>query len=230
MTHSLAESLGGGSPVAWATDWLNVAGFPATPENIAVVYSWEWAESGGGGGMWNPLNTTQPWPGATNANSVGVKNYLSRLDGLRANAHVIHNGFYPVVVARFTMGNNAPATRDAITASPWGTKVLPLIPVPNGPHPTPPGGTVQLVTALNASNHLELFALNADGHLTHTTQHAAGWSPWAPFPGPQLETVSLARNADGRLELFGYPPGGGVVHAYQGAPGGTWTAWAKLMG
>jgi hypothetical protein len=139
VTSSLAESLGGGSPIVWAADWLVVAGFPTTVANNLVVESWEYAESGGGGGMWNPLNTTQQWPGAVSVNSAGVKNYQTRVDGLAANAHVIHNGLYGPVVAAFQRGDDAAATVQAIVTSPWGTRHIDLrgsVPAP-APHPAP---------------------------------------------------------------------------------------------
>jgi hypothetical protein len=85
--------------------------------------------------MWNPLNTTQDgYPGETNFNSVGVKNYASRADGLAANARVILNGYYPHVIDQFFTGTDPRATADAITASPWGTGHIDL----RGPVAPPP--------------------------------------------------------------------------------------------
>lgn len=138
MTGSLSESLGGGSPESWARDWLAAARFPVSAENVRAVVSWEIAESSGGGGMWNPLNTTQGgYAGATDANAVGVKNYRTRDDGLRANAKVIHNGLYPNVVAAFARGTSARVTVNAIVQSPWGTRNIHLVDPP-GPPPPPP--------------------------------------------------------------------------------------------
>lgn len=139
MTISLSESLGGGSPAVWAQDFLIAAGFPVTPDNVQAIYSWEFAESGGGGGMWNPLNTTQGgYAGETDFNSVGVKNYATRADGLAANAKVIHNGYYPMVVAWLRFGDCASCVTRAVTASPWGTGWIDLIPVEGAPTPPPP--------------------------------------------------------------------------------------------
>ena len=139
MTISLNDTLAGTSPVDWAHDFLQRAGFPLTPANVQVVYSWEFAESGGGGGMWNPLNTTQGgYAGESDFNSVGVKNYATREDGLNANAKVIHNGYYPMVVGLLSLGNNAQAVVNAITASPWGTRHIELLDVPGGPVTPPP--------------------------------------------------------------------------------------------
>jgi hypothetical protein len=46
----------------------------------------------------NPLNTTQPWPGATNANSVGVKIYPDINAGIQATVQTLLNGYYPTIV------------------------------------------------------------------------------------------------------------------------------------
>jgi hypothetical protein len=165
VTRSLSESLGGGSPESWAHDWLAVAGFPTTGENLRVVVAWEWAESGGGGGMWNPLNTTQGWPNATNANSVGVKNYASRNDGLGANAKVIHNGLYGPVVAAFDRGDNAYVTVGAIVTSPWGTRRINLggpIPTP-APAPIPPPMKARIMPCLESNGHGGYWIVHADG-------------------------------------------------------------------
>ena len=110
MTTSLAQSLGGHTPQEWAGDFLTAARFPTTSENVRAVISWEIAESSGGGGMFNPLNTTQGvYPGESDLNSVGVKNYARYADGIAACAKVIHNGLYPHVVAAFESGASAQA-------------------------------------------------------------------------------------------------------------------------
>lgn len=138
MTTSLSQSLAGGSPDLWALDFLAAAHFRPTPENVRAVVSWEYAESAGGGGMWNPLNTTQGgYAGETDFNTVGVKNYARRSDGVAANARVIHNGYYEAAVAQFVLGSNARAICDAITASPWGTGYITL----RGAQPVPPAVT-----------------------------------------------------------------------------------------
>lgn len=135
MTRSLSESLEGGSPDQWALDFLRAAGFAPTPANVQAVVSWEYAESAGGGGKWNPLNTTQGgYDGETNLNSVGVKNYARRSDGIAANARVIHNGYYDRVVTAFRQANNPRLICDLITMSVWGTGPIALR---GTVHPTP---------------------------------------------------------------------------------------------
>jgi hypothetical protein len=85
----------------WATDVLTKIGVPVTAANIDAVTTWMRFEGGGGGkatglgknsANWNPLNTTQGAPGATAMNSVGVKSYLSRDQGLQATVSTLQNG------------------------------------------------------------------------------------------------------------------------------------------
>ena len=46
-------------------------------------------------------------------------------------------------------------------------------------------------------------------------------------PGSSL---AIARNADGRLEVFGVASTGGIWHKWQTGPNGQWSAWAQLEG
>lgn len=85
MTHSLEESIPGHTPEQWASDFLRGVGAPATPGNVGLITALERLESGGGGGLYNPLNSVQGAPGASNLNSVGVKNYTSYQQGLQAS-------------------------------------------------------------------------------------------------------------------------------------------------
>lgn len=130
MTTSLAESLPGHNPVTWAYDWLRAINAPVTLANLQLVYSWERMESGGGGGMFNPLNTVLPWPGSTDYNSVGVQEYLSYEDGLGASVQVIHEPQYTDIYASLRLGNDINRTADAIIASVWGTTKLPFSTLP----------------------------------------------------------------------------------------------------
>lgn len=172
MTGSLAESLGGHSPDQWALDFLAAAHFPATPANVQVVVSWEYAESGGGGGMFNPLNTTQGgYAGETDFNSVGVKNYATYADGIAANARVIHNGYYAWVVNCFMQGNNAIVTAAAITSSPWGTHVIVLRGAPTS--------TPALPAQPAKVDEMQVIALPGVGHPAGRVPIAV-WDPAHP--------------------------------------------------
>lgn len=220
MTRSLEESLQGGSPDWWALDFLAAAGFPATPGNVQVVVSWEYAESSGGGGMWNPLNTTQGgYPGETDFNTVGVKNYVRREDGVAANARVIRNGFYPAVVAGFTVGADPRAICDAITRSPWGTghialrgTVTPTPAVSKGepmivasPHkPTTQG---RVAAATWSPDNPNVVVLTNGASIAHDVPSAFGTRTWRPpvTVGAHGIGITATVGADGR------PDGKGIV-------------------
>lgn len=68
----------------------------------------------------NPLDTTEPWPGATGYNSAGVKNYASTADGLDATKATLENGLYGPVLSAGQQGD-AIAYVNAVATSPWGT-------------------------------------------------------------------------------------------------------------
>jgi hypothetical protein len=103
----------------WATDLLNQLGLPVTAENIKALGAWAQAE--GTRASFNPLATTQSMPGATSFNGVGVRNYASYADGIRATAQTLTNGHYPNILAALRSGNSAVAVAQAVAASPWGT-------------------------------------------------------------------------------------------------------------
>jgi len=115
-------AFGGVQNVQWAHDFLTALGAPITGENMRAITAWEMAESGGGGGHFNPLNTTQGgFAGETDYNSVGVKNYTSYDDGIQANVKVINNGLYQPILDALKAGNNAMSVAQAISQTPWGT-------------------------------------------------------------------------------------------------------------
>jgi peptidoglycan hydrolase CwlO-like protein len=114
---------GGYNQLTWARALLLGMALPVTPSNVAAVTAWEMAE----GGHWynsahyNPLNTTQPMPGATSMNSVGVKAYTSWQQGFAATVKTLRNGYYDGILAALQRGDDAFAVADAVAASPWGT-------------------------------------------------------------------------------------------------------------
>ena len=155
MTSSLMQSLGGHTPEQWAHDLLVKCAFPVTQPNVQAVVSWEYAESGGGGGMFNPLNTTLHWPGSgpiggdPNQNGGNpVQDYASYQDGIDANAQaLLEPQYYSHVIAALQAGTDAQAVIDAVVTSPWGTKHIVLVNVaPVAPSP-PSGGEMMLVAS-----------------------------------------------------------------------------------
>lgn len=127
-TNSLAQSLGGVSPEQWATDFLTMIGAPVTPTNVGTIVKWEYGESGGGGGRYNPLNTTQGGYGGTSINGPGVKDYPDYLSGLNATVQAFMSGLSKYGYGNILNGLKAQdqaATFAAIDSSSWGTHDLP---------------------------------------------------------------------------------------------------------
>jgi peptidoglycan hydrolase CwlO-like protein len=135
LTRRIDELLAAGLPpglgpvngnytqLSWAKAFAQKLAVPVTGANVAAITAWELAE----GGHWhnsahfNPLNTTQPMPGATSMNSVGVKAYTSWAQGFAATLKTIHNGYYEGILAALRRGDDAQAVADAVAESPWGT-------------------------------------------------------------------------------------------------------------
>jgi hypothetical protein len=69
---------------------------PVTDENLKFLVAWRQSE--GKAGKYNPFNTTQKMPGATNFNTVGVKNYQTLQDGIDATVKTLTNGRYGCIV------------------------------------------------------------------------------------------------------------------------------------
>lgn len=98
---------------------LHGIGAPVTAGNLAALVGWEKAE--GGSASFNPFNTTLPEPGASSYNSVGVRNYVSEQQGVRATIATLQGSAYSGVIAQLRRGNNPAGVAAAVGASPWGT-------------------------------------------------------------------------------------------------------------
>lgn len=68
----------------------------------------------------NPLDTTEPYPGASDYNTVGVKNYPSFQAGVDATIKTLNNGDYGQVLSTVHLGAPAVVILHAFGASPWG--------------------------------------------------------------------------------------------------------------
>jgi murein DD-endopeptidase MepM/ murein hydrolase activator NlpD len=117
--------LGTGSQQTWAKTLLGKLGKPITADNIKALTTWAAWE----GGQWknsahyNPLNTTENEPGATNMNSEGVKSYTSWGQGYAATVSTLNNGRYKSILKALSAGNNASSVLHAVDHSPWGTHI-----------------------------------------------------------------------------------------------------------
>lgn len=81
---------------------LQGIGAPVTNGNLIFLKAWRQAE--GGKARWNAFNSTQPKEGATNYNSIGVKNYSNINDGIEANVKTILNDLYPNILSGLRKG------------------------------------------------------------------------------------------------------------------------------
>jgi phage-related protein len=105
-TSSAGSVTAGAGETSYITAMLADMGAPATAANIQSILAWSRREfpSWPPAATWNLMATTQAAPGATNFNSVGVKNYPDPTTGARANAQTLLNGLYPNIVADLRSG------------------------------------------------------------------------------------------------------------------------------
>lgn len=104
----------------WQQRLLSAIGAPASKSNLTFLDAWARAE--GGNASFNPMNTTQPFSGAGNYNSVGVKNYPSAAAGIEATKQTLLNGHYNDIVSLMRRGSALPSQMaTAVAKSPWGT-------------------------------------------------------------------------------------------------------------
>ncbi len=106
----------------WYRDVLSGIAAPDNDHTELFLNVWQTYEQSGAQN--NPLNTTEPWPGATTFNSAGVKNYPTPSAGTGATVDTLENGSYPNILAALHSGNpftyrNQQAVADQITV--WGT-------------------------------------------------------------------------------------------------------------
>lgn len=101
------------------TRLLETLGAPTSEENLKFLYAWRQAE--GKAGKFNPFNTTQSMPGATNYNEVGVKNYRSLEDGFIATIKTLRNGRYNCIIDGLRKDIGADRISKCESLKTWGT-------------------------------------------------------------------------------------------------------------
>jgi hypothetical protein len=88
--------------------------------------------------------------------------------------------------------------------------------------------------AQHADGRLAAFGVGSRHQLTHAGQSSPGsphWSDWIEEEGPPIAgSIAVARNQDGRLELFARSVGLALIRKAQIEPNGPWSAWADLGG
>jgi hypothetical protein len=99
------------------------------------------------------------------------------------------------------------------------------------------GNIATLAAGQNWDGRLEVFGADHSGLVVHIAQlpgetgPGGAWSgSWTTLgSGYQMKKLAVARNVNGRLELFGTDGSGGLAHMLQQPKGGlTWTNWAAL--
>ena len=129
-----------GEPVTyedWAGALLRRLDAPRCDANLLIVVTWETAESTSA--AFNPLATTRDMPGATDMNSVGVKDFVSLDQGLDASYDTLLLGAesygYGAIVDSLRRCRSASSTARAINASAWcrgcvgGAYIVGLLPI-----------------------------------------------------------------------------------------------------
>jgi len=149
VSGNASNSMPTSSPDDWAKSLLTRLGVdPNSQTNIDAIKIWMKKESGGvwgKGASYNPLNTTLNMEGASNFNSVGVKNYATAEQGIEATAQTLTGNQssargYDQIVNLMKSGASQAEILSAISASSWAgsggyknglTGITPNITVPN---------------------------------------------------------------------------------------------------
>lgn len=108
--------------IEWASAFLDEIGAPHTHSNEACMLAWMAFENTGC--FFNPLATTLDEPGASDCNSIHVKNYKDLMQGIIASADTLRTGaasfgYIPILFA-LRAGNGQQAAQ-SVGASSWGS-------------------------------------------------------------------------------------------------------------
>ncbi len=111
------------TPEQFAVSVLKGLGIKPSRGAVQAMVGWQKAE----GGHWNndarhnPLNTTQPEPGAGNTGTQGnIKVYTDWGQGVKATVTTLKNGRYQPILDALAQGNPS-GVAQAIGQTPWGT-------------------------------------------------------------------------------------------------------------
>lgn len=106
----------------WEKQLLDALKAPNTGANRRFLDTWNSYEESDCAN--NPLNTTQPYPGATACNSAGVKSYPSKAAGTAATLETLTNGRYDAIVAALRSGDPYSVSDPSVVVleiGVWGT-------------------------------------------------------------------------------------------------------------
>lgn len=114
---------GDGAALTWAQQLLQALGAPVTPGDEQFIYDWEQSE--GGGGKYNPLNQG-PVPGQPQLTTTGSQygggaaDYASYAAGIQGAVDYLNMSNY-TAVKQALMNNDPQGARSALIASPWAS-------------------------------------------------------------------------------------------------------------
>ena len=121
----------------WAQRFLRHVAAPTCRDNLVAVMAWQANEFTQA--RWNPLATTHRMKRSTSFNDVGVQNFVSLTQGLRASSETLTGGAasygYQAILDALGRCADAMTTADAIRASAWcrgcsnGGYVVELVPI-----------------------------------------------------------------------------------------------------
>ncbi len=105
----------------WALGFLAYAGWEVSQEKIIALVAQAAKENGGA--LFNPLDTEEDAPGATDYNAAGVKSYPSLESGFGATLATFRDGRYPQLVGILSdpAGGSATAYAVNVELNTWGT-------------------------------------------------------------------------------------------------------------
>jgi hypothetical protein len=145
VTAPIAPTTSPTSVPTWIAGVLNGIGAPINATNVQALKLWAGAE--GTAAQYNPLATTEPYNGASNFNSVGVKNYPSEAAGTSATVATLNQSNMSGIKSALVSGAPLSSIVAAINASPWGSHIGPGTQPSNGSLATSGGTNATLTSA-----------------------------------------------------------------------------------
>lgn len=103
------------SPKSFAESILHAIGAPTTNQNVQSLIAWMVLE--GGGGQYNPLNTTVGQGSLLPGNSSGVKEFSSIPDGIKYTAQTLEQSNFSQILSMLKSGNGIQPTPELLSWS-----------------------------------------------------------------------------------------------------------------
>lgn len=92
------------------------------------------------------------------------------------------------------------------------------------------GGLLEPQAVRGEDGKLRVVARGKDGATWISAQTSGGWSAWKSLGGVATSAPAIVKAGSGQLALFVRGTDGALWHAWENAPGGTWSKWISLGG